>query len=147
VGASALRDANPKDWDVFRCPAADPSENTLTSDGKTVIASSYGMLNAFSGILYSTIANPDRKVIISETAKNGALQTFESPATDGRRQTAYRGWICHRLRQLAGLSQPATKSATRLAFPGSATYGFHDDTDSRHPGVSTSCSRTCTYGR
>ncbi|HVT13745.1 MAG TPA: hypothetical protein VHE55_15880 [Fimbriimonadaceae bacterium] len=121
------------DWSAFRCPAADKSENTLTSDGTDIEATSYGMLNAYSGVQMSTIPNPDQKILIGETAKSGANGTADPlPLMAGGNVLKDDGFVIG-FDNDQDYPNSKTSYATRLAFPGSAKTGFNHETETRHP--------------
>jgi hypothetical protein len=129
------------DWKVFRCPAAEAVENSLTSDGSQIQGSSYGMLNAYSGIQYSMIANPASKILISETVRNGALGTLDplplqtpiDPANPsaGMKTIQDDGFVIG-FDNNQTYPNVNTQFATRLAFPDAKTAGL-DQATSRHP--------------
>lgn len=123
-----------KEPSTFLCPAAQPEENTKTSDGSTVLLSSYGMLNGYSGLDVSTIANPDARYLISETVRNGFDHTYDPlPLNVEGRKLEDDGFV-------VGFSNDQTfpnlqtKAATRLAFPNTANGHFDSSSESRHPG-------------
>lgn len=115
------------DPSIFRCPSAENTENTPTSDGSTVLYSSYGMLNAYSGISYSSISIPSSKYIVSETTTGGAKKTYD-PLPLGLPDGFVIGFNNDQDRP-----DKETAAATRLAFPDSANGVFDRSTDSRHP--------------
>jgi hypothetical protein len=129
-------------WKGFRCPAADTSENSLTSDGKTIQGSSYGMLNGYSGMQFSLIPNPASKILIAETVRNGVLNTLDplplqtpiDPANPkaGMRTIQDDGFVIG-FDNDENYPNTTTKFATRLAFPDSKTTGLNANTSSRHP--------------
>jgi hypothetical protein len=116
-------------WDVFRCPAADPSENARISNGDIVETSSYGMVNAYSGVAASTIANPDLKVVIAETATNGANGTLDPLPLIGPKDDGF----AIGFNNSQDYPDLKTQFATRLAFPNSAKTGLDHQSEARHP--------------
>ncbi|MFI5385738.1 MAG: hypothetical protein ACHQ50_06415, partial [Fimbriimonadales bacterium] len=121
------------DWAAFRCPAADPAECALTSDGTTIEASSYGMLDAYSGVSSSTIQLPDQKVVIGETSKGGANGTYDpKPLMVDGKVLVDDGFMVG-FDNDQDYPNASTGLATRLAFPDSAKLGFNRDTEGRHP--------------
>jgi prepilin-type processing-associated H-X9-DG protein len=128
--------ADVDDWSYFQCPAADPAENTkiANEEGTRVVESSYGMLNAYSNVLFSTIASPTSRVVIAETVKNGALGTSDPlPLSAGGSPLVDDGFVIG-FDNDPTYPNKATKFATRLAFPNTAKNGFDPEGDARHPG-------------
>jgi prepilin-type processing-associated H-X9-DG protein len=122
------------DWKIFKCPGADEAENSRISNTSSVEESSYGMLNAYSGALFSGIAYPNQKIVIGETAKSGVNGTVDPlPLLAGGKPLADDGPVIG-FDNDQDHPNSATKNATRLAFPDSVKTGFDTGTATRHPG-------------
>jgi hypothetical protein len=120
-------------WKVFSCPAAQPSENTITSDGGHFHASSYGMLNGYSSVSYSSIIAPGSRIIIGETARNGAMNTFDPLQLQAGGKPLNDDGFMIGFDNDQSYPNSRTQFATRLAFPDSRTKGLNAESSSRHP--------------
>lgn len=121
------------DVSVFKCPSATTEENTRISNGGQTIESSYGMLNAYSGAIFSSISNPSQKVLVSETVKSGVNGTSDPLKIIAAGTRLLDDGFVIGFDNDPDHPDASTKFATRLAFPDSLTTGFDDYTDSRHP--------------
>jgi prepilin-type processing-associated H-X9-DG protein len=121
------------DWDAFKCRAAHDEENTRSSDGTTVHESSYGMLSGYGGLQLSSISTPGERFLVSETTKSGLFGTVDPlPIRAGGTTLADDGFVIG-FDNEQEYPNSATVSATRLAYPDSAKYGFTSETGARHP--------------
>lgn len=130
-------------FDVFKCPAAHPEENSRSSDNDTFAETSYGMPAAYSGLQYSTIASPNQKFIILETSKNGSRDTYDPlPLTtrdsEGRSVEVVDDGFLAGFNNEQVYPSASTRFATRLAFPNSwpkkeGDPVFKEDSEARHP--------------
>jgi prepilin-type processing-associated H-X9-DG protein len=122
--------------DVFTCPAAGDEENTKVTDGSKIVSVSYGMLNAYSGVDFGTVANPGQKFLISETIRNGNLESYDPLPFPG---VGVNDGFVIGFDNDQTYPDKETKYATRLAYPTSwedhsGSPSFRKDTPSRHPG-------------
>lgn len=124
------------DKSVFTCPTADPSENNRsTGDGSEILLSSYGMLFAYSGLLASTVSDPKSQLLLGETTdmgRRGTRDPLPLIGVDGTKATSD-GFLIG-FDNSNTYPDAKTQFPTRLAYPESATKGFSDETETRHPG-------------
>ncbi len=102
----------------FVCPTATKEEtvdNESGEAGKTGVPSTYGMYAAYAGVLISNIENPDDAIIVGETSNRGAAASLDPKPFGTTTPDGFAiGWIDTNTNPTK-----ATKSVTRLAFPGS----------------------------
>jgi Tfp pilus assembly protein PilE len=119
----------------FLCPSANPEEIVQTEDprsGSKTLPLSYGMYAPYGGYLVSLVENPDQTVIVAETSNRGSNHTYDPlPFTSLTGQPLPDGFvICWNDSNDNG--DAASKTVTRLAFPGTDAGVFAKGGDARH---------------
>ena len=116
----------------FACPAADPSE-VMNAEGEkdANLPMSYGMYEAYNVADKSKVSNAGRSVLITETANNGALNTFDPspmPATAGSVHDGFLiGWSTGDfVLPPSGKSPPVTRVAVQNSKGGLTGALFSD---------------------
>lgn len=103
----------------FVCPSARPEEIVQNESGDSTtksIPSTYGMYAPYAGALLSNIENPDDAIIVGETSDRGSAESLDPLPFGSKLPDGFEiGWS-----NTNTDPDKATRSITRLAFPGSA---------------------------